>query len=180
MRLILIAWCIMVFCIDLAITADTICPRVWPAYQALSSIVNITFIPYGNAKELFRPETGLWQFYCQHGSDECLGNIIHPFIYCTESNRGDVEQIAKECALKSSIDYDKISTCTKSKLGNDLQHQYALMTDALQPQHTFVPWVTLNNEHTAKIQEQAEDNLIGLLCDTYKGSNIPDACKKSN
>ncbi|CAF0825939.1 unnamed protein product [Didymodactylos carnosus] len=161
MRLILIAWCIMVFCIDLAITADTICPRVWPAYQALSSIVNITFIPYGNAKELFRPETGLWQFYCQHGSDECLGNIIH-------------------CALKSSIDYDKISTCTKSKLGNDLQHQYALMTDALQPQHTFVPWVTLNNEHTAKIQEQAEDNLIGLLCDTYKGSNIPDACKKSN
>jgi len=150
-------------------------------------------VPYGNAKELFRPETGLWQFYCQHGSSECLGNLIHacaiylypettqhmPFIYCTESNDGDVEQVATECAQKSSIDYDKITACRSSKLGNQIEHQYAVMTDGLKPEHEYVPWVTLNGEHTNDIQEKAENDLVGLLCGAYKGKDVPDACKKN-
>ncbi|CAF0799778.1 unnamed protein product [Didymodactylos carnosus] len=178
---------------DDSIRYDKLCfIEVWNSYQAVLSIVNITFIPYGNAKELFRPETGLWQFYCQHGSSECLGNVIHactiyfypdiqqhlPFIYCTESTEGDVQEVAEECAKKSSVDIDKINACTHSKLGNGLEHTYALMTEALTPQHTFVPWVTINGEHTAEIQQAAETDLIGLICKTYKGSNIPDECKK--
>jgi len=51
--------------------------QVWFAYQAVIDIVNLTFIPYGNAREVYRPETQLYQFYCQHGSDECYGNLIH-------------------------------------------------------------------------------------------------------
>lgn len=50
--------------------------QVWFAYQAVADIVNLVFIPYGNAHELYRPETQLYQFYCQHGPDECYGNLI--------------------------------------------------------------------------------------------------------
>ncbi len=39
--------------------------------------MNITFVPYGNARELYRPETQLYQYYCQHGAEECYGNLIH-------------------------------------------------------------------------------------------------------
>ena len=49
---------------------------MWNAYQSILDIVNITFVPYGNAKELYRPETKLYQFYCQHGAEECYGNLI--------------------------------------------------------------------------------------------------------
>lgn len=51
--------------------------QVWFAYQAVADIMNLTFIPYGNAHEVYRPETQLYQFYCQHGADECYGNLIH-------------------------------------------------------------------------------------------------------
>ncbi|CAF1489858.1 unnamed protein product, partial [Didymodactylos carnosus] len=101
-----------------------------------------------------------------------------PFIYCTESNDGDVQKVAEECAKKFNVDIDQINACTSSKLGNTLQHNNGLLTEALTPQHDFVPWVTLNGEHTTQIQDDAEADLVALLCKTYKGSTIPDACKK--
>ncbi len=71
--------------VNLSIYYETLCPdcrqfistQVWNAYQSILDIVNITFVPYGNARELYRPETQLYQFYCQHGAEECYGNLIH-------------------------------------------------------------------------------------------------------
>jgi interferon gamma-inducible protein 30 len=71
--------------VNLSIYYETLCPdcrqfistQVWNAYQTILDIVNITFVPYGNARELYRPETKLYQFYCQHGAEECYGNLIH-------------------------------------------------------------------------------------------------------
>lgn len=70
---------------------ETLCPdcrqfvstEVWRAFQSIASIVNFTFVPYGNAREVYRPETQLYQFYCQHGSDECYGNLIHVMKFVT-------------------------------------------------------------------------------------------------
>ncbi|UJR37345.1 hypothetical protein I4U23_030053 [Adineta vaga] len=187
--------------VNLTIYYETLCPdcrqfistQVWNAYQSILSIVNISFVPYGNAREVYRPETQLYQFYCQHGSDECYGNLIHtcvinlypnttahlPFIYCTESTDGDVETVAGQCAEKTSIDYSKVSSCTQSRSGNQLQHVYAAQTEGLQPPHQYVPWVTINGQHTEEMEQEAEKDLIGLICKTYKGSNPPAQCKKN-
>ncbi|CAF4644540.1 unnamed protein product, partial [Rotaria sp. Silwood2] len=102
-----------------------------------------------------------------------------PFIYCTESTDGDVETVATQCAQKSTIDYDQITACTHSRLGNQLQHVYAVLTENLQPPHQYVPWITLNGEHTDDMQKQAEKDLIGLICKAYKGSDPPVQCKKN-
>ncbi|CAF2514947.1 unnamed protein product [Rotaria sp. Silwood2] len=156
--------------------------QVWFAYQAVADIVNLTFIPYGNAHEVYRPETKLYQFYCQHGPDECYGNLIHtcvialypetrqhmPFIYCMDSIVGDVETVARQCAKNASIDFEQVATCTNGRVGNQLQHAYAVQTEQTKPAQGFVPWVTLNGNHTKEIQDLAQTDLIALLCDTYK------------
>jgi interferon gamma-inducible protein 30 len=51
--------------------------QVWNTYQSILSIVNISFVPYGNAREEYQPKTKSYKFYCQHGTDECRGNLIH-------------------------------------------------------------------------------------------------------
>jgi interferon gamma-inducible protein 30 len=47
------------------------------AYQSVLDIANISIVPYGNAHETYDPTTQLYQFTCQHGAAECLGNLIH-------------------------------------------------------------------------------------------------------
>jgi interferon gamma-inducible protein 30 len=64
-------------------------------------------------------------------------------------------------------------------LGNQLEHEMALRTNALQPPHQYVPWVTLNGVHTERIQTEAQNNLIQLICDTYQGSPKPQGCSQS-
>ena len=47
------------------------------AYGAILDIMNISLVPYGNARESYDPSSQMYQFTCQHGSQECLGNLIH-------------------------------------------------------------------------------------------------------
>ncbi|CAF3561934.1 unnamed protein product [Rotaria sp. Silwood1] len=61
---------------------------------------------------------------------------------------------------------------------NQLQHAYAVQTENLQPPHKYVPWITVNGQHTEEMEHEAERNLIKLICKTYKGSNPPAECKK--
>jgi interferon gamma-inducible protein 30 len=71
--------------VNLSIYYETLCPdcrkfittQVWNAYQSILSIVNISFVPYGNAREVYRPRIDVYVFNCQHGFQECMGNFFH-------------------------------------------------------------------------------------------------------
>ncbi len=66
--------------------------------------------------------------------------------------------------------------CATGREGAALTHEYALRTESLVPAHTFVPWVTLNGRHDDDIQTRAMDDLVKLVCDTYKGKYKPKEC----
>ena len=55
----------------------------------------------------------------------------------------------------------------------------ALKTEALDPARKYVPWITLEGVHTEKIGDEAERDLVGLICKTYKGSSKPAPCQKT-
>ena len=85
-----------------------------------------------------------------------------------DSILGDVETVAEQCARNATIDFEPIRTCVNTRQGNELQHFYAVQTESIKPKNAFVPWITLNGKHTEEIQEQAQINLIRLLCQTYR------------
>jgi interferon gamma-inducible protein 30 len=91
-----------------------------------------------------------------------------------DSTFGDVETVARQCATNTSIDFEKIVTCTNSRMGNQLQHLYAVQTERTKPTEAFVPFVTLNGNHTDEIQDLAQTDLIALLCNTYKVESMND------
>lgn len=187
--------------VQLTLYFESLCPdcknffrsQLTKTYTALSDIINLTLVPYGNAREEKDAASGKWKYTCQHGEDECVGNLIEtcaihllknisvyfPFISCIEHDQFGTPQFsAKKCAKQQGIDLQPIMDCSTSSLGNSLEHQMALKTEALNPPHKYVPWVTLNGVHTEEIEKKAEADLTALICDTYKGSPKPAACNK--
>lgn len=175
---------------------ETLCPdcknfmtqQLYPAYKAIPDLFTVDFVPYGNAREYW--DENEWYFRCQHGEEECYGNIIstcalnsYPynttfqFIACVEQSYLPFSQAGKICADKFGLNWKHLNSCSVSKEGNHLQHIMATKTESLEPTHQFVPWITLNGNHTDSIQKAAETNLIKLICDHFKGVK-PKVCKK--
>ena len=185
--------------VNFTLYMESLCPycrefvnnKLWPSFKAIGEIMNLAIVPYGNAFEIKKGNR--WKFMCQHGEEECYGNLIEtcaihynknasafmPFIYCIESSNSLPRNIAHKCAKKFGLDYSQIISCVKGRVGNKLEHKMAKKTIALDPPQTYVPWVTLNGVHTESIQTAATDNLIKLICDTYQGSRKPKACLPS-
>ena len=162
--------------------------QLFPTFQKLydTGIFDIVLYPYGNANER---EIGddKWVFECQHGEQECQMNLVEtcalhllshprqfmPYIHCVE-NKPSLEN-AQKCAEDLDIEWAPISSCYNGSEGNFLEHQMAQKTDALQPKHTYVPWLVIDGVHTEKMQEQAQNNLAGFICKQYKGEK-PEEC----
>ena len=66
----------------------------------------------------------------------------------------------------------------KGKQGNALEHKIAQQTDALRPSHNFVPWLVVDGAHTDAIQSAVGSNLLGYVCQNYKGAHKAAACSQ--
>ncbi|XP_060600587.1 gamma-interferon-inducible lysosomal thiol reductase-like, partial [Ruditapes philippinarum] len=95
-------------------------------------------------------------------------NVYFPFIKCMEAKDTMPDKAAEKCANAMKIDLAPIMSCANSDKGNLLEHEMALKTEALRPNQTYVPWITINGVHTEKMQDMAQKDLLSLICDTYK------------
>lgn len=177
---------------------ESLCPgcrEVWstqlyPTYQKLAKtgIVNFEIVPFGNAQE--QPYGSSWYFTCQHGPNECIGNIIEscalhlypdpaqhiPFLHCLEQY--GPYTYGSYCAQLVKIDYTPINTCANSDQGKQLEHQMALKTLSLNPPHQYVPWLNLNGQHTTAIQNGLSGNMLATVCNAYTGTK-PVECTQT-
>lgn len=176
---------------------ESLCPgcrgvwasQVTPTFHALaeSGIVNFEFVPYGNAQE--QPYGSSWYFTCQHGPNECYGNLVEtcaihhypdpkqhiPFLSCLEQYGPST--YGSYCASVVKINYEPIQTCANGDEGKQLEHQMALKTEQLSPPHQYVPWLTLNGQHTNEIQNGLSSAMLETVCNAYTGTK-PDGCTR--
>ncbi|XP_033477022.1 gamma-interferon-inducible lysosomal thiol reductase [Epinephelus lanceolatus] len=172
---------------------ESLCPacrvfitqQLFPTWMMLQDIMTVTLVPYGNAKELPSANS---PFTCQHGEPECRGNMIEAciihltghtafqIIYCMES-AADVLSAAQPCLqlYAPSVTWLSVDSCVRGSLGHQLMHANAVMTRALNPPHTHVPWVTFNGEYTEENEDKAMSSLFSSVCQLYKGVK-PPAC----
>ncbi|XP_029479916.1 gamma-interferon-inducible lysosomal thiol reductase-like [Oncorhynchus nerka] len=173
---------------------ESLCPacryfltsQLLPTWTMLQDAMSVTLVPYGNADESFDGKK--YQFTCQHGEEECLGNMIETcilnvtgskafqIIYCMEAST-DVVKAGEKCMelYDPNTKWGSIMTCVKGDQGNQLMHQNAVKTGALKPTHNYVPWIVINGEHTEELQDKAMSSLFALICSMYKVSK-PEAC----
>ncbi|KAM0002899.1 putative gamma interferon inducible lysosomal thiol reductase GILT, Thioredoxin-like superfamily [Helianthus debilis subsp. tardiflorus] len=150
--------------------------------NGLISIVDLKLSPYGNAK--IRSNGTI---VCQHGEWECvLNNVeacaIHawpvvsdhfPFIYCVESLTYEAKYDEWEtCFEKLNRDPKPVTDCIASGYAHELALQYADEINALEPPHTYVPWVVVDGK---PIYDDYTD-FVSFVCKAYKGSNPPQPC----
>ena len=185
---------------------EMITTSFYDAYQqdGLLDMAVITFIPYGNAQESSssknpNPDPRPYHFKCQHGPSECIYNIIETcaldkikgpsdqfeFLNCIENHdeNRDIDQdyydIAFKCAIEANLKdavVEEIKICSTSQEGNELEHEMAIKTEALNPPHTYVPYVVVNGVHDDDIQTDVTDSLFDYICKTYTGTNKSSNC----
>ncbi|XP_029987267.1 gamma-interferon-inducible lysosomal thiol reductase [Sphaeramia orbicularis] len=178
--------------VSVSLYYESLCPacrsfltqQLFPTWTMLQDIMTVTLVPYGNAKEIPSANS---PFTCQHGALECTGNMIeacvlhltHPstafhIIYCMES-AVDVIAAAEPCLRlhDPGVSWSSVQSCVNGTVGKRLMHRHAAMTRALDPGHTYVPWVTVDGEYTKQTEDQALSSLFQLVCQLYKGVKPP-------
>ena len=63
---------------------------------------------------------------------------------------------------------EQLKTCANGKLGNSLLHSSGVRTMELIPKKNWIPWIVVNNMHTDQIQNDAETNLVKVICQFHK------------
>lgn len=71
-----------------------------------------------------------------------------PFIICLETSSNDWITQGKKCATQYGLSWESINSCATSEQGIALEVEVAKVTEALQPAHTYVPWVVVNGQHS--------------------------------
>lgn len=175
--------------------------------------IKVHFYPYGNAQTLrthdIAPGYKYWHeemdaegmdymFPCQHGPDECFGNMLQacaidslneqakivPFIICMETfSNKSLELAAWDCGNEQGVDLQKIKTCMQSSHGNRLMYKFANHTDTLASPagpKAYVPWITIDGIHAEAAEKDGGNGgdghgFLKLLC-TAMSEPRPVAC----
>ncbi|XP_054009510.1 gamma-interferon-inducible lysosomal thiol reductase-like [Hylaeus anthracinus] len=192
--------------IEVDVYYESLCPdsmrwikdKLAPSYDALKDYIHVNYIPYGKASQKVNQENGQWQFVCQHGPNECEGNMaqacaIHAIQ--NEETADRVQQLTEAlvvCAMASSFpatavpqcaetvklnqqSQDSIRDCMSGPLAQELLAANGKKTAALTPPLSFVPTITLNGVYSQENQRKALNNFFKLICDNL-GETKPSQC----
>ena len=151
--------------------------------EGLPAIMNITIVPFGNARKQGS------KYSCQHGTDECYGNrweqcaISHypdpadhvPFYYCMEKAGDNMLKQVQKCATQAGLEYATLQKCygTDAKPSAESSALQAKAAADTPSSHQYVPWIMING----KKSKSDGDKLLQEVCSANTGTK-PAACKK--
>ncbi|KAL5550758.1 hypothetical protein UlMin_000934 [Ulmus minor] len=151
----------------------------------LNTIVNLKFVPWGNA--YISKSTNA--IICQNGPDECQQNAVQA---CIIDGLHDVnKQFAlifcieflviegryknwRSCFTQLGLPPKSVLDCYNSGNGTMIEvRKFANETAQLNPPHTLLPWVLVNNQPLRNDYR----NFTSYICKAYKGNAVPKACQ---
>lgn len=180
-----------------ALYMESLCPgchqfikhQLYPVFMKYSNYIQLDLIPFGNARHT-KNSDGTWEFKCQHGEPECFGNLylacathllqasrpkhlIRYYNCMASASSFSIEKDVKQCAPVAGVNFRKLQTCVKSK-GPEILAQFGDRTDALEGRK-FVPTIVIDDEFNIDDQGEIDDDLLGYLCQRFKGKK-PTEC----
>jgi interferon gamma-inducible protein 30 len=132
-------------------------------------------------------------FKCQHGRNECIGNIFHAcarqylsfnqfmdYLFCYFERifkEGDDHFSTTEiCGKKLKFDHNKIIKCVQGAEGNNIMHSFLKRKEILDDKIRNSPWILLNNTHYPYVQKKIEKDMISYLCKLIEYDKSVSAC----
>ena len=153
---------------------------------SFASFMSVTLIPFGKAETVqISPQ---FQFRCQHGPEECEGNLFHNcaqkyisndvkrvgFVSCLFNDIFNVkmnwQNTAKQCSIREGVEsyFASIFNCAIDLEGRQLHHQAGQRTGKKH----FIPTVeiSIGGRESGKVVLDTRDkvtNLKPMVCDLY-------------
>jgi hypothetical protein len=181
--------------IKISVYYEALCPdsidfirnQLSPTYESLKDNLDVDLIPYGKATQTKTP-SGSWDFECQHGPNECMGNKVQAcaiklfsndsavkFVKCVMSRRRPHES-GEACGRQLNLDVDALNTCSTGSQGDEYLASLGDRTHSLKPKMTFVPWININDKHDADQQWESLRDLKKVVCSAYNSTDRPSSC----
>lgn len=160
-----------------------------PVYQKFPEYITLDLIPFGNA-HMIKLDNGSYVITCQHGPDECLGNMYEACAtklmqetspgllvkyYDCLAQLSDMKEGVRKCANTTGVNFEQLDNCTKTK-GTDYIVEYGKRTEALKGRK-FVPTVVIDDEFNIKDQKRIAKNFFKYFCEKIKGDQ-PEQCNE--
>lgn len=161
-----------------------------PTFEKVGSMLEVYLWPYGKASTKITADG--YEFSCQHGEQECIGNIYHAcvdkkvedttkkleYIKCMISDNYEPENSAKKCASEGGIDFEEIQSCASGPEGQELHYKAGVKTEALIPKVSFIPTIEIDESQNS--QKAILKNLLKEVCSVYTSKHLTPGEKLAN
>ncbi|XP_022113946.2 GILT-like protein 1 [Pieris rapae] len=152
--------------------------QLQPTVQQLHNYITLQLVPFGKARSINYGKDG---FVCQHGSSECLGNMVQDCALSRMKQYTDVMKVAYvacemetrsgakgdlHCVQNAKLSPKDVEDCVLIGDGTTLQLHSEYLTSTVRP--SFIPTITVNGEFDQHIQDNAQVDLLSTLCSKLK------------
>jgi len=157
--------------------------ELMPAYSKLGDTLDVRLWPYGKATSQAgghpASQPGDWVFQCQHGEEECRGNIWHActarhineqasrlkMVECMIDDNYDAQRVAESCAKEVGVNLEKVTACALGEEGRELHYLAGRESQELQPKVSFIPTIKLGGSQGS--QKAILKNFLKEACKVY-------------
>lgn len=170
--------------VEVVVVYESHCPysrrfmysQLLPTYKKMSKFMNLTILPFGKA-HVDNVSAPVPHFTCQHGSNECMGNMIETCVVHVVKKQMTVVQIlacmsqsyqphlaGQKCVEGTGVKWSEIQECVTKK-GTRYLLETGLETWKIQSYVSRVPLVVVDGEKDNYVEYYAQKDLMKLMCE---------------
>lgn len=170
--------------VEVTVVYESHCPfsrrfmygQLLPTFEKMSPFMNLTILPFGKA-HVDNVSAPVPHFTCQHGSNECMGNMIETCVVHVVKKQMTVVKIlacmsesyqphlaGQRCVEGTGVKWSEIQECVTKK-GTRYLLETGLATWKIQSYVARVPLVVVDGEMDNYVEYYAQKDFMKLMCE---------------